>query len=1171
MSIFESDTMRSAYRMPSGEASSFDEALRNGGEMGQRMLAFDWSAHPLGPPDDWPKSLQITIRIMLGSRYAMWMGWGREFYFFCNDAYLPTLGIKQSWALGVSARKVWEEIWPDVGPRAESVVRSGQATWDEGLLLFLERSGSPEETYHTFSYSPIPDDSGAVGGMLCVVTEETERLIGERRLAALRDLAADISKTNTEAEVASAVERQLAAHPKDTPFALVYLFSDDSGQAVRVGAHGIDLGSKAAPAVIDLADPAPVWPSRQALESAGLLTVSVAGRRVPTGPWSKQPIQAAIVPIAQQGQEKPAGFLVAGINPFRPFDTAYRGFVALLAGQIAAGIANARVYDSERKRAEALAELDRAKTTFFSNVSHELRTPLTLMLGPLEDILNNPGAGDGSEHRELASVAHRNGLRLLKLVNTLLDFSRIEAGRIRACYQPLDLSTLTVELASTFRSAIEKSGLCLKVECEPLPQPVYVDADMWEKIVLNLLSNAYKFTLKGEIKVALRATDESVLLTVSDTGIGIPKEAKPHLFERFYRVEDARGRTHEGTGIGLALVQELARLHGGACSVESELGKGSAFTVSIRRGTAHLPKELIHQEPVPAPSPIGAKAFVEEALRWTSGDSDLLSQSDTFKNELAPLPVFPAGPRLKVLVADDNSDMRDYVTRLLSSRYDVVSVADGEAALAAIERDPPDLVLSDVMMPRLDGFGLLKSIRAQPGISMVPVIFLSARAGQEAQLDGLDAGADDYLVKPFSGRELLARVASQLNLKRSREEAAVREKAQRLQAESALLCLKRAQEALRQSEQRFRLLVEQASDGIFVADGQGAFTDVNSASCLMLGYSGEELLRMAITSVLLAGEGDRLVAQVARLQPGETVRDEWTFLRKDGSTFIGELSCKRLPGGDLQGIMRDVTERKRVEEALRDSRAELEEHARNLEVRVAERTASLREAITQMEEFSYSVSHDLRAPVRAMQGYAQVLSEDHNNQLDAGGRAYLERIITAGARMDRLINDTLTYSRLARSQISLGPISLDTLVREVIQNYPEMQTPSAEINIRSRLHRVVGHEMSISQAISNLLANAVKFVKPGTVPRIDLWTEQQDGQVRLWIADNGIGIRPEHQHRLFGMFERIHPESKYEGTGIGLAIVRKAVEKMGGTVGLESDGATGSKFWIQLPAVVRET
>ncbi|MGB7951627.1 MAG: histidine kinase, partial [Candidatus Binatia bacterium] len=186
--------------------------LVGGGVMGQRIRNFDWSRHPLGSSDGWPQSLKTIIRVMLKSRYAMWMGWGPQFYFFCNDAYLPTVGIKESWVLGTSARKVWEEIWHDIGPRAESVVDTGTATWDESLLLFLERSGAPEETYHTFYYSPIPDDSGGIGGMLCVVTEDTERVIGERRLAMLRELGADLAAINTEKELFSAVRYRLEAH-----------------------------------------------------------------------------------------------------------------------------------------------------------------------------------------------------------------------------------------------------------------------------------------------------------------------------------------------------------------------------------------------------------------------------------------------------------------------------------------------------------------------------------------------------------------------------------------------------------------------------------------------------------------------------------------------------------------------------------------------------------------------------------------------------------------------------------------------------------------------------------------------------------------------------------------------------------------------------------------------
>ncbi|HEX4265567.1 MAG TPA: PAS domain S-box protein [Verrucomicrobiae bacterium] len=239
----------------------------------------------------------------------------------------------------------------------------------------------------------------------------------------------------------------------------------------------------------------------------------------------------------------------------------------------------------------------------------------------------------------------------------------------------------------------------------------------------------------------------------------------------------------------------------------------------------------------------------------------------------------------------------------------------------------------------------------------------------------------------------------------------------------------------------------------------------------------------------------------------------------------------------------------------------------NLERTVNERTASLREAIAQMEEFSYSVSHDLRAPVRAMQCYAEVLMEDYGTQLDEQAKKYLERIIQGGSRMDRLIQDILTYSRLSRREIQLHPISLDKLTREIVRQYLDLSSSSqADICVEGKLLSVIGHEASLSQAISNLLNNAVKFVTPGTTPKVRLSTERRNGDVRLWIDDNGIGIKPEYQHRLFSVFERVHPEKNYEGTGIGLAIVRKAAERMGGKVGVESDGINGSKFWIQLPA-----
>ena len=265
-------------------------------------------------------------------------------------------------------------------------------------------------------------------------------------------------------------------------------------------------------------------------------------------------------------------------------------------------------------------------------------------------------------------------------------------------------------------------------------------------------------------------------------------------------------------------------------------------------------------------------------------------------------------------------------------------------------------------------------------------------------------------------------------------------------------------------------------------------------------------------------------------------------------------------------IARDITEQKQIQEALRKANQALTLLNQELEQRVQQRTGSLNEAVSQMEEFAYGVSHDLRSPVRAMQGYARALLEDYGDRLDEPGRQYLQKIMHGSVQMYRLIEDVLTYARVARHQIQLQPVSLDSLVRELVQHYPEMQPPRAEVVIRAPLLPVLAHELSLTQALANLMNNAIKFVAPGTVPRVELWTERRSAFVRLWVKDNGIGIKPEQQSRLFSMFERAHTERPYEGTGIGLAIVRKALEKMGGAAGVQSDGIHGAAFWIELPA-----
>jgi PAS domain S-box-containing protein len=803
---------------PTVEKYSAPDFLAGSGEMASIMRNFDWAVTDLGPPRSWPQSLKTVVRIVLTSRYAMWMAWGPNLRFFCNDAYLPTVGIKRDWVLGSRSDKVWEEIWPDIGPRIERVLNTGEATWDEGLLLFLERLGFREETYHTFSYSPLADDEGQISGMLCVVTEETERVVGERRLSTLSQLAGRLASARAESEVLDAIKQSIEAADKDVPFALLYLY-DAQGTLRLARASGIESGHPASPAVILPGGP---WP--HGFPDSGSLIVNdlsaIVDARLPCGFWDKSPNQAIVIPVGTKGQERPLGCMIAALNPYRKYDEGYESFIELLAGQISASLAGARAFEEERRRADSLAEIDRAKTLFFSNVSHEFRTPLTLMLGPIEDALNDSSsAGLNQIQRQRLDVAQRNSRRLLKLVNTLLDFSRIEAGRANAHFEPTDLSSFTAELVSNFRSATEKAGLRLEIDCEPLPQLVAIDRDMWEKIVFNLVSNAFKFTFDGSISIQMHAADDgkSADLVVRDTGVGIPPHELPRLFERFHRVENQKSRSFEGSGIGLALVQELVKLHNGSLAVESEVDKGSSFKVCIPFASSQLLAHSPASELTGAPVAYRAETYVEEALSWLKDDTAPNSERDI----AAPDALGDIKMKGHILVADDNRDMRAYIGRLLGAHWDVETVEDGNAAIGAIRRNRPDLVVTDAMMPQLDGFGLLEAIRNDPELRDLPVIMLSARAGEEARIEGLDAGADYYLTKPFSARELVAQVNANLTLSRVRSEAAK--------------AIRASEETLRRRTTQFETLLNEAPLGVYLVDADFKIQAVNPTALPVFG------------------------------------------------------------------------------------------------------------------------------------------------------------------------------------------------------------------------------------------------------------------------------------------------------------------------------------------------
>ncbi|MGB8627817.1 MAG: response regulator [Xanthobacteraceae bacterium] len=1006
--------------------------------MSELIYAFDWSKTGIGPVEAWSPALRMMVRFLLANRFPLLLWWGPDYVSIYNDAYRPILGTKHPWSLGQPLSECWKEIWHILRPLVDTPFHGGASTWNDDILLEINRHGFVEETHFTIAYSPVPDESTptGIGGVLATVHEITDKVVSERRVGALRDLGAATIETKATAEEACRFAAStLARHEREVPFALLYLNTPDGKQAKLAGVAGIEHGTRICPATIELdasSDQQRSWPLPETLGATTVLVENLAerfGEDVPKGPWSDPPRQALILPLRASIAHPAAGFLVAGVSARLELNDAYRDFYSLVANQVALAIANARAYEEERERAEALAELDRAKTDFFSNVSHEFRTPLTLMLGPLEDTMaksENLRPAD----RERLDTAHRNSLRLLKLVNTLLDFSRIEAGRIEASYESTDLAALTTDLASVFRSTIERADMKLLVDCPPLAEPVYVDREMWEKIVLNLISNAFKFTFAGQIEVSLRQAGSNVQLTVGDSGIGIPAEEIPHLFERFHRVRGARGRSFEGSGIGLALIQELTKLHGGSVRVESEVDRGSRFIVSVPFGTSHLPEHRIGAPRTLASTGVRVGAVVEELSQWLRQDGKAQkSISDVASPDIPVADVMEPrdGPAEHILLADDNADMRHYLERLLTqSGYVVTVAADGREALQAARENRPDLVVTDVMMPGLDGFGLLRELRADSHFATVPVIVLSARAGDGARVEGMQAGATDYLVKPFSGRELLARVQASLGFARVRREA---------------------ESVVRKSEERLRALVNATSYAVYrmnsdwtqmlELEGQGFIADMQTPS------------RSWLEEYIYSDDRPQVMAAIKQAIAKKMIFElEHRVRRVDGS--LGWTLSRAVPLFDADGEIvewfgaaTDITERVQAENTRQLLLGELNHRVKNTLANVC--------AIAQQ---TLRHTRDPADFASRFSGRIQTLSRVHSLLTDRTWRgAGLHELIR-----DQVMQGPVDEARLAASgpAVHLDPQTVVLLASMRHERGKLGQVRCAFVERRARSSRLVG-------------------------------------------------------------------------------------------------------------------
>lgn len=1217
--------------------------------MGKLIRSMDWSQTPLGPIESWPQSLRTSVSLCLSSTFPILIAWGPETIQIYNDSYRPICGEMHPRSMGMNFRICWESALEVVGDKFTRG-QQGEGTYIHDQQMFLERYGYLEEAFMTFSFAPIRDESGGVGGIFHPITETTDKMLSARRTQVLRDLGAAIGKAKSVGEIGRETETQYPDFLNDLPFVLFYQYDAVTKTANLLSASGIAEAQQLALNEVNMdGTHDDSWPFLTAVDAAQAVVVNDLQKRFGTfkcAPYPETPHTAVLLPIYISGQELPYGFIVAGVSARRALDASYLGFYDLLANTYNTAVSNVFAYEQEQKRAEALAAIDKSKTAFFSNVSHEFRTPLTLMLGPLEDLLSRQGLAD--DVKEPMQATHRNALRLLKLVNNLLDYSRVEAGRAQAAYQQLDLAELTTDLASSFRSIIEKAGMRLVVQAEPLQNAAYVDRQMWEKIVLNLLSNAFKYTLAGSITVNLKQEGTFAVLQVQDTGVGIPEKELPHMFERFHRIENTAGRTHEGTGIGLSLVNELVHLHGGEIAVNSTETVGSTFTVNIPLGKAHLPREHVIQGSKEVDSTALKGAFIQEAFSLLQEERQAQQTSNTAAStgDITTHQDFSVTKDTRILIVDDNGDMRAYLNRLLEPYFSINTAVNGADALQKIHEFKPDLVLSDMMMPVMDGKSMLEHIRKTLETMRLPVIFLSARAGEEARIDGLEAGADDYLVKPFSAAELLTKVRAQIKISKTRTHAEQQLRDLLTEAPVAIAIYRTPWNIIEFANNRMLHLMGVTADNSFgkpilevmpelETQGFGKVMDkvYRSGERFISGeipvkvtkLGKEEINYVHLTVEALRNEERQITGmiavaadvtgQVLARQELEKVTDTLKL-----SMEAANLGTWRTDWGTDNLIVSDIARnihslplnnelffdetlkvvvpehRERLMQAIRhavdtkgrfsedyqiqpldggklkwiNSTGKVELNSKGEVSGVIGTILDITESIEdnrRKDDFIGMVSHELKTPLTSLKGYAQILQMHARKNDDSFTTDRLDKINLQISKMSGLISGFLNVSRFESGKIHLDKkqFELNSLVKDTLTEAGIATDTHKLVFIPNDDIKIIADRDKIESVILNLISNAIKYSPKGKQVKIETWITE--GNAVVSVADEGMGIRPDEQERLFDRYYRVESNQmkNISGFGIGLYLSAEIVNRHNGKIWVESVLEKGSTFSFSLP------
>jgi PAS domain S-box-containing protein len=811
----------------------------------------------------------------------------------------------------------------------------------------------------------------------------------------------------------------------------------------------------------------------------------------------------------------------------------------------------ARKNSELEKLVEQIRMLDEQKSRFFSNLSHELRTPLSLILGPVDEMLVSSEFSE-RQHTNLASI-RRNAVTLLRHVNELLDLSKVDAGKLQLAYERIDITGLVEEITAHFDAHAKQR----RIHCAVLsPGPILVEADP-EKIshvVFNLVANAFNATPDGgRISCRVETVTDRLLLTVSDTGPGIPSEMRQRIFERFQQGMEDHGQARAGTGLGLAIVKEFIELHGGTVTAGEAPGSGAIFQIELP--TLAPPQAVVR--------PGSSREHAYSPSLSPEADTTVISGREESSNVQSDLP--------RVIVVEDNEEMLHLISRTLSSEFSIECATRGEQGLRLMLANPPDLLITDLMMPGMSGEKLIRLMREESRLAQIPVLVLSALADEELRMTLLADMVQDYVTKPFFIPELQSRVRNLVMTRRAR--LALQEELKTHNADLVHLtreliagrrALQRSLEAQQKSERRWRAIHENSAVGIAVVDLQWQFVSANPAFCRMLGYSEEELLGRSVLDHTHPDDRNVTDERLHHLLDGQlqTYHHQKRFLHRDGHSLWTRSSVSVIPGtGDslplMIGVVEDIDERKRAEHEL--------EHARSELARVMR--------VTAMGELVASITHELNQPLAAMVANSHAcrrwLSGNPPNMQE--GISSMEAVVRDSQRAAEVVLRLRKFMRRGENLQEL--VSLSCLVEEVLDYVREslaMQNITLDTSLPSDLPLVLADRVQLQQVVLNLVLNAVDAIQAAATatPRLALRVghSSQSGVLLLEVEDNGCGVQPAQAERIFEPFYT----TKSHGMGMGLAICRTILEAHGGKLNLLAPSGTtfssGCVFQVVLPA-----